>query len=299
MPTLTHWLDAGRRRLRVMMFHGVGVPSYPAEAFARQLSQLAARFDIVGIDQALQLLHSDRAPKRPPMVLTFDDGLRNNHRVAYPLLARLNLHGVFYVCPGLIDQQQWLWNHEARERLGAMPAAARQALAARLGAAASEVLPWVEWMKGLPAERCNETLRQIREATPDFAPTAGQREAFDMMSWDELQQLDPAVVTVGSHTVSHPILTSLQPAQLQHEIGASRQWLEERLRRPVAHFCYPNGANNPAAHAAAAATYDTAVTTHYGYVGPGDDRHLLRRIGATPKPANLAWRLHRRYPAAS
>lgn len=299
MLSLTSLLDVGRKRLRVMMFHGVGVPDYPAEAFTRQLSQLAARFQIVGIEQALQQLHSDRRPARPPMVLTFDDGLCNNHRVAYPALARLGLSAVFYVCPGLIEQRQWLWNHEARARLGTLPAPARQALAARLGVPAADAVPWVEWMKGLPAERCTETLQHIRAATPDFAPTARQREQFDMMTWDELQQLDPAVVTVGSHTVSHPILTSLQPAQLQHEITASRQWLEERLRRRVAHFCYPNGVNNPAVHAAAAATYDTAVTTHYGYVEPGDDRHLLRRVAASPKRVNLAWRLHRRYPAAS
>ena len=292
------WAASGRRRLRIMMFHGVGVPDYPARAFARQIEQFARRYELVGIDQALQSLHSDRAPARPQMVLTFDDGLRNNHRAAYPVLARLRAPAVFYVCPALIDAGQWLWNHEARERLRSLSPPACAALAQRLQAPAGGVEAVVEWMKGLPVDRCRELQERIRSATPDFRPSAQQRERFDLMSWDELADLDPSVVTIGSHTLSHPILTGLAHAQLVDEVRASRQFLEERLRRPVTHFCYPNGANDPRVQAEVGKAYDSAVTTDYGYVLRGDDRHLLRRIAATPKAANMVWRLHRRYPAA-
>lgn len=298
MSTLIHLLDAGRWRLRIMMFHGVGVPDYPAEAFASQVARLAQRYQIVSVDQALQSLSSDRRPARPQMLLTFDDGLRNNHRVAYPVLARLGLPAVFYVCPGLIETGSWLWNHDARERLRSLPAVARQALAAQLQAPAAATETIVDWMKSLPAPHCSESLARIRAASADFSPSPLQRNCFDLMSWDELAELDPSYVTIGSHTLSHPILTGLAEGQLQHEVRDSRRWLEERLRRPVAHFCYPNGSTNTAVHAAVAGTYDSAVTTHYGYVVAGDDPHSLRRIGATPKRANLTWNLHRRYAKA-
>lgn len=285
-------------RLRIMMFHGVGVPDYPARNFARQIEALSNRYQIVGIDRALQALHSDRRPARPLMVLTFDDGLRNNHRVAYPLLARLRLPAVFYVCPALIDAGCWLWNHEARERLLSMSPDARAQLARNLRAPAADADGIVEWMKRLPEEHCREVQQRIRIETRSFEPTAAQRERFDLMSWTELGDLDPEIVTVGSHTLNHPILTGLSPAQLRLEVRDSRRYLEERLARPVSHFCYPNGANDRAVQIEVAQTYDTAVTTHYGYVLRGDDRHLLRRIAASPKTANMAWRLHRRYPAA-
>jgi peptidoglycan/xylan/chitin deacetylase (PgdA/CDA1 family) len=284
-------------RLRIMMFHGVGVPEYPAQNFVRQIEQLAGRYEIVGIDVALQALHSDRPPARPQMVLTFDDGLRNNHRVAYPLLARLRLPAVFYVCPALIEAGCWLWNHEARERLRSMSPQAQALLVRAMQAAASNVDGIVEWMKRLPADACREVQERIRGETKGFEPSAAQRERFDMMSWDELVDLDPTIVTIGSHTLNHPILTSLPQAQLWHEVRASRQYLEDRLGRTVAHFCYPNGANDPAVQSVVAETYDTAVTTQRGYVRKGDDRHMLRRIAATPEAAKMLWRLHRRYPS--
>lgn len=297
MSNLIRWLDAGRRRLRIMMFHGVGVPDYPAQAFAHQLEGLARRYDIVSVDQALQALESDRAPAKPQMVLTFDDGLRNNHRVAYPVLARLGLPAVFYVCPALIEAGRWLWNHEARERLRSLCVADRTTLAGLMKAPSPDTEAIVEWMKSLAAEQCSELLALVRNRTQAFTPSPIQHNCFDLMSWEELVDLDPSLVTIGSHTLTHPILTGLSADQLQQEVRSSRQWLEERLRRRVAHFCYPNGANSPAVHAAVAGAYDSAVTTDYGYVAYGDDRHLLRRIASTPKSANLAWRLHRRYPS--
>lgn len=298
MSALTKLLDAGGWRLRIMMFHGVGVPDYPALTFAKQLESLTRRYEVVSIDRALQTLHSDCPPRRPLMVLTFDDGLRNNYRVAYPLLCRLGLPAVFYVCPALIDVATWLWNHEARERLHSLVPAERNALAENLGSPSSDSNSIVEWMKTLPIDECHARLDVVRSATKGFVPSRLQRDCFDLMSWQELSDLDPGLITVGSHTLSHPILTRLSSEQLDHEVRKSRQWLEDRLQRNVSHFCYPNGTNSPAVRAAVTGAYDSAVTTHYGYVRPGDDAHLLRRIAATPKRANLVWRLHRRYPAA-
>lgn len=296
MTPLIRWLDADRWRLRIMMFHGVGVPGYSAAAFAGQLRRLSRWYQIVGIEQALQTLQTDRPLERPQMLLTFDDGLRNNHRTAYPVLAKLGLPAVFYVCPALIEQGRWLWNHEARERLLSLAPDARAALACALGSPVAEPNPVVEWMKSLNADHCSEALERIRAATPKFQPSATQRECFDLMDWDELQSIDPALVTIGSHTLSHPILTGLAPQALDREIRDSRHWLEERLRRPVAHFCYPNGSNNAEVRRAVSGAYDSAVTTEYGQVRRGDDPHGLRRIAATPKSPNLLWRLHRRYP---
>lgn len=297
-PKRTASGDKPGRRLRILMYHGVGVPDFPADAFRRQLARLAARYDLLNIDQALQSLASDRQPKRAQMLLTFDDGLRNNLQVAYPALVEMNIPAVFYVCPGLIESRGWLWNHEARARLHALAAGQRERLAADAGAPAVDVEAFVEWMKGLPAVRCQDVLANLRERTATFSPSDAQRRCYDLMTWDELGTLDPRIVTVGSHTLSHPIMTGLEADQLAQEVQVSRDWLETRLKRPVRHFCYPNGANNPAVRNAVAQNYDSAVSTDKGYARAGDDPHGLRRIGATPKRANMLWRLHRRYPAA-
>src|SRR5205814_4051599 len=86
---------------------------------------------------------------RPRVALTFDDGLRSNVEVAYPILRKLGLTATFYVCPGLIERGEWLWNHEARQRLLSLPQGSLKELAASIGAPA-EVEAFVEWLKTLP-----------------------------------------------------------------------------------------------------------------------------------------------------
>src|SRR5207245_147749 len=46
---------------------------------------------------------------------------------------------------------------------------------------------------------------------------------------------------IGSHSLTHPFLTRLPPAQAREEISASRKKLEDLFGRPVEHFCYPYG----------------------------------------------------------
>jgi peptidoglycan/xylan/chitin deacetylase (PgdA/CDA1 family) len=49
----------------------------------------------------------------------------------------------------------------------------------------------------------------------------------------------------GAHTVTHPILSSLESrAALEREIVGSKLRLEEKLAGPVAQFSYPNGTKN-------------------------------------------------------
>lgn len=59
--------------------------------------------------------------------------------------------------------------------------------------------------------------------------------------WDEAKQLSQAGWEIGSHTVTHPHLTSLSDEDLEHEMVESRRQLERRLGRPCTSIAYPYG----------------------------------------------------------
>jgi len=144
----------------------------------------------------------------------------------------------------------------------------------------------------LDERRCAE--EKIRQATPDFQPSVIEREACDLMDWDTLKSLDPDLITIGSHTLTHPILPTLDEAAIQFEMTESRRQLEQKLNRAVKYFCYPNGAFHAPAVRAAQQTYSAAVTAENGAVcGTDHDLHRIPRIPATRNCALLAWRLHR------
>lgn len=69
---------------------------------------------------------------------------------------------------------------------------------------------------------------------------AGPRKP--LMTADDVRRVADAGIEVGSHSRTHPRLTTVDDAALQDEIGASRIALEKLTGGPVDGFCYPYGA---------------------------------------------------------
>jgi peptidoglycan/xylan/chitin deacetylase (PgdA/CDA1 family) len=275
------------------MYHGVS--AHEADLFADQLSYLTQNFRVVAFANMLDHIREHGGPAPDEIVLTFDDGLRNNFSVVYPLLRKFNAPATFFVCPGLINSKKWLWNHDARCRLQTLGPERLKELSRHVAAPAHTVESFIFWMKTLPFHERRRVEEYVAVASRHFIPTAEQHSAYDIMSWDELRSLDPELVTVGSHTFTHQILTKLQSDDLEFELRESRQELEEKLDRPVPYFCYPNGALDSRVHAAVQKHYAAAVSTESGTVGRDQtpDQHRLPRIPAAHTTALLAWRLHR------
>ena len=256
---------------RILMYHGT--PATDATALERQLRLVRLAYPVVPLED---IATGRNKNGRARVALTFDDGLRNNVEVAYPILRQLGLTGTFFVCPGLIERGEWLWNHEARERLKTLSAPALAELAAFVGGPA-EVEAFVEWMKTLKIAARRTVEDAIRAATPHFNRSREQREQFDLAGWDELERMDPRVVTIGSHTMSHPILTSLSADETEAELRESRLALEKQLERPVTVFCYPNGNVSETVVEHARRYYRSAVTVDPGTVNGNADVHRLPR----------------------
>lgn len=94
------------------------------------------------------------------------------------------------------------------------------------------------------------------------------------MSWDQLGGLAEAGWEIGSHTRTHPHLTTLDDDALRTELTESRATVEQRLGRPCPTLAYPYGDHDERVVAAAAAAGYTAAGT------------LPARL---PPPRPLAW----------
>ena len=278
---------------RILMYHGVAPQG--AQALAEQLRYLVRHFKVVSLETMLDRLTNGGFPPANEVVLTFDDGLRNNLTVIYPILRELQVPATMFVCPALVESGEWLWNHEMRCRLQTLATPDLAELRMKLLAPGTSVDAIIEWMKTLRLQQRRMAQATIQQATADFQPTAAQHEAFDIMDWDELRSLDRNLIAVGSHTLSHPILTTLSADEIESEILESRRCLEQQLQRKVDFFCYPNGAYDKRAYQSVQKTYRAAVTTESGVINgsQGLDLHRLPRIPSAESAALTAWRLHR------
>jgi peptidoglycan/xylan/chitin deacetylase (PgdA/CDA1 family) len=100
---------------------------------------------------------------------------------------------------------------------------------------------------------------------------------------------------IGSHTMTHPTLAVLSPAEQARELQQSKRVLEQVIGRRVRAFSYPHGAATPATGAfVRAAGYSLACASHNDLAGANSDVYLLPRFwpGDVDGPAFARW-LHR------
>src|SRR6266704_1276625 len=72
---------------------------------------------------------------------------------------------------------------------------------------------------------------------------------------------------IGSHTITHPLLTRIPLEQAKVEIEQSKVLLQERFGQDIDSFCYPRGYSNPQIQEAVVdAGYLSARSTLVGYV---------------------------------
>ena len=94
------------------------------------------------------------------------------------------------------------------------------------------------------------------------------------MDWHEIAELaaDP-LVTIGAHTVNHPMLAKLPEKLVRSEMDLSRSVIESALGTQPSHLSYPIGDPTSAGprefKIAAELGFKTAVTTRPGVVFPG------------------------------
>jgi peptidoglycan/xylan/chitin deacetylase (PgdA/CDA1 family) len=274
--------------LRVLAYHRVlpqlNEDTYPfdtelvsttADEFDWQMSYVARRFRPVSCQQVADALNGGRPlPKRAVMV-TFDDGFDDNHDIALPVLVRNNVPGLFFLITGYINTPQVLWferlvhvmlRTQVRNlRLDALQFTSDAGESVESRRAAAAML--LRLLKRAPHTLRLEALEELdRVAQVEMSPD--DRRYSASMTWDQVRTMADAGMEFGSHTVTHPILSTVaDSALLSYELESSKATIERQIGRPVVTLAYPEGGRDAInAHvltAARHAAYDFAFT----YVG--------------------------------
>lgn len=86
------------------------------------------------------------------------------------------------------------------------------------------------------------TVFVIADAIDDPSFDHNDADDYSYMQRDELETLlEDDLVTVGNHTLSHPVLPELSSAELEREIVGAKRRLESVLDTEIERFCYPYG----------------------------------------------------------
>ncbi len=280
---------AGKGRVCVVNYHRVLAaidPMLPGEpdvaTFRWQMELLARCFNVMPLHEAMVALESGEAPPRA-VCITFDDGYRSVHDLALPVLREFGLPATVFVTSGYVGQGS-MWNDRIIEAVQTLPAGQLDLSELGLGAyrlgnaherlAALDTL--TERSKYLPPAARRGLIERLETLVG-----SGMAQGL-MLTRDMVVALDANGVEIGAHTVSHPILTSLDDDSARLEISAGKEQLEAILGKPVRFFAYPNGKvgkdfDQRHMDMVRAAGFDAAFTTEVGALTRDQNRYQLPR----------------------
>jgi peptidoglycan/xylan/chitin deacetylase (PgdA/CDA1 family) len=267
-----------RPRLLVACYHGVisqahsGDPSLygtavSAAEFTAQIELLGRWFDFVDLAGAQRWFQEGPRGSKAPVLITFDDGYRNNLTLAAPILRRLGAPAVFFLASGYIGTDRLLWPLEMEARL--LQSGQRERIGERRA-----------YLKSVPNEKRLQYLEELRASTT-LDPSRIDGELNDFLTWEEVRRLAAMGFELGSHTVEHPILSRLSDEELSRELSDSHACIVRETGIDVSAIAYPNGGAGdftPAVCAAAAtAGYTHAFAVGGHFAARTDNRFAIHR----------------------
>jgi peptidoglycan/xylan/chitin deacetylase (PgdA/CDA1 family) len=218
------------------------------EDFAAQLEALRRHATPVRLGH-LQKAIADRKPLHRHVVVTFDDGYLDVLEHAKPLLERFDVPATVFAVSGAMGAPFWWDVLDAMLRGAQLPPQISLELDGigtvhwrrSEGPESSALLALLhDRLEPLPTETRDRALAALGRELGTSPPKALRHRA---MRPEELVQLvDGGLVTVGSHSVTHPCLPARDVATQRAEIVDSRTALERVLGSPVTEFSYPHGA---------------------------------------------------------
>lgn len=256
--------------------------------FASQIAYLRRHFNVLSLREGIERL--ERGDPLPPRAVsvTFDDGYLDNMELAMPILEAHQIPYTVYVPTGGLEEGAPLWFDRVRASLGSTSQA--EVDTARIGLPGPEGrLSLSKWQRhatvrqvldrlwGLPIGQLLEAVARIERL---YGTTQDPRMLAPRMCAAQVRAMHGRGAEIGAHTVHHPNLALMSPAEAEAEMRAGREALEDLCQAPVDGFAYPGGKMRaPTVAAARAVGFRHAVTTVMGINDTRSDVLQLRRVG--------------------
>jgi peptidoglycan/xylan/chitin deacetylase (PgdA/CDA1 family) len=307
---LKHAADRG---VAVITYHGVLPQAYEsvdptlddnlisAETLRRQLRLLKARYQIIAPEDFLSWCSNGLELPPRAMLLTCDDGLRNNLTDMLPILQEEGVRSLFFVtAASAADEPATLWYEDLLSILLAARAGSFKIsregieLCGELRGAGQRRAVWWSAVKRLSQIGAETRRLFVSDARSQLGAgkstkLAGEdspcQRRFQLLRRAELMQLAAVGMTIGAHTSTHPMLSQCLPEVARAEIAESRSRLQSLLGRPVWAFAYPFGnaesITPQIVGMAKQAGYEAAFLNFGGGLGTDMRRFAIPRVHVT------------------
>lgn len=253
-------------------------------SFREQIAFLAKRYAVMSAGDYIAARANGQSLPKKCAVVTFDDGWIDNYRNAYPILKKYSVPATIFICTNFVDTNEKLWFHEILHSIKWQQLSAAQlsqVLAKYQSKNSSQLDATIKLSEDSPKDVLIDDFfhlakaldaQQVEKLASDLGRISGKIDAEWVqrrfsLTWEEITEMAQSVIEIGSHGVSHRLLTSVSQADVAHELVESKLQIEKRLGKKVRTFAYPNGSyDENIKRMAAEAGYEGAFSVSEGTV---------------------------------
>jgi len=301
----------------ILMYHSVGMPekskyidptwSMSARCFEEQMQFLARCRHVISLSELVEQLKHGGSLKPGSVVLTFDDGYKDNLYVAAPILRRYDLPAVISIATDFvtsgenqpIDRLYTIFTNRTKEHL-------RLPFGHRVEAdSIYDLQVTIQYQRAyrICAQRLSVSNREQREQVltkieEQLVPT--KRPPPLMLNWKEVRELAKRYpeIEISAHTAEHVDLSISDEDTIRKELQVCIDALEREVGVRPRHFCFPYGRSNTLARRLVVeAGFESAMgPTGAFLVDAGTNAYGLPRMDARMSLTQLKFRTHSGFP---
>lgn len=215
------------------------------QSFEGQIRYFSQNYKVLTLDRLAEYMNTGEPLPDKAVVITIDDGYKDNYRYAYPILKKYNIPATIFLTTGHVgtgdlywfDKVRYIIHHADLDELNLSEVGAFSLRTEQDKFQSKWRL--TERLKKLPDRRKSNLVDSLIEISGVDIPADLGGELI--LSWDEIREMNNDGISFGAHTVNHPILTNLSLEQAKWEITKSKKDIENVIGHKVTTFAYPNG----------------------------------------------------------
>jgi peptidoglycan/xylan/chitin deacetylase (PgdA/CDA1 family) len=262
------------------------------------MRQIRDHCELLATDQV-----DERALREPGrrVVVTVDDCYRDSYEVAFPVFAENGVRATFFLASGFVDgtaapwwdEIAWIVTSSKRERLEPSTWWSDTLPLQGTGARAT-ITKLVRVRRGLDPQRGADMVEHLAAAAGSGRRPA-ESIAEEFISWDHAREMAEAGMTIGAHTETHPVLSTLSAQDQRTEIHRGLERIAAELGQRPTTFAYPVGLqgtfDSSTKDALEGCGVKLAFSNYGGYTRQSNwDPLEIRRVGVSLETTEAAFR---------
>lgn len=305
LPALDRLYDLSGQSLTVLTYHRVRpwrdippISRTPMELgvdlpmFEAQMRILKEYYHVISQGDVCRWLAGQADIPPRSVWVTFDDGYCDIADFVFPVLTKLKIHATVFIPSAYIGSEKMFWWDMLSAALlngdisvdgntldaAGLPPEHLPAFKQILSLSGSEKAHRVAWLvdrfKKLEPAQAHALSKLLWERTRADA------DEYALLTWEQIRMMARSgLVSFGSHTAEHTILTNVDLQTVEWEMRTSKQKIESETGNTAAAFAYPSGAfNDSVKRIAREVGYQIAVTTIRGTNTSHSDPFALKRV---------------------